>query len=98
MAETKTNAKKAKKPNAFLGFFKKISSYLRGCVGEVKKITWTNPKTATRNFFIVLLVMLVVGLFLFGLDRGLYALLGLVMDTAETTAETVATAATNAAG
>lgn len=102
MAETKTTVKKSKKPNAFVGFFKRISSYLRSCVGEVKKITWTSPKTTTRNFFIVILVCLVVGLFLFGLDRGLYALLELVMDTAgstaETVAETVAETAANVAG
>ena len=81
MADTNKTTKKNKKPNAFLGFFSKIFAYLRGCVGEVKKITWTSPKTTTRNFLIVLLVVVVVGLFLFGLDSGLYALLGLVMET-----------------
>ncbi len=84
MAE-KTNAKPAKKsgskkPNVF----KRIWSYLRECKGEIKKITWTNPKTATRNFFVVLVVIIVAGLFIFGLDRGLYALLGLIMNTSAT--------------
>ena len=84
MAETKTTAKKSKKPNAFVNFFKGIVSYLRGCVGEIKKITWTSPKTATKNLFIVLGVIFVVGLFIFGLDLGLSSLLRLVMNTATT--------------
>lgn len=75
MAE-KNNAKKNKKPNVFVRIF----NYLRSCVGEIKKITWTSPKTTTRNFLIVLLVIIVVGLFIFALDRGLYYLLGLVID------------------
>lgn len=76
MADNKAAAKKAKKPNVF----KKLLNYLRSCLGEIKKITWTNPKTATKNFFVVLVVIIVAGLFIFGLDRGLYALLGLVMN------------------
>ena len=77
MAEKKANVAKAnKKPN----LFKRIWNYLRECKGEIKKITWTHPKTATRNFFVVLVVIIVAGLFIFALDRGLYALLDLVMN------------------
>ncbi len=63
-----------KKKNVFVRIFK----YLRECFGELKKITWPNVKTTTKNFGIVILVILVVGLFIYGLDRGLYALLGMV--------------------
>ncbi len=63
------------------GVFSKISSFLRSCIGEIKKITWPTPKTTTKNFFIVVVVILIAGLFIFGLDRGLYALLNLVMST-----------------
>ncbi len=77
MAEKKANVAKAnKKPN----LFKRIWNYLRECKGEIKKITWTHPKTATKNFFVVLVVIIVAGLFIFALDRGLYALLDLVMN------------------
>ncbi len=69
-----------KKPNVF----KRVWNYLRECKGELKKITWTHPKVATKNFFIVLVVILVAGLFIFALDRGLFALLGLVMSTSTT--------------
>lgn len=80
MAEKKATVKKNKKPNVFVRVF----NYLRECKGEIKKITWTNPKTATRNFFVVLVVIIVAGLFIFALDRGLYALLGLIMDISST--------------
>ncbi len=77
--ETKKPAKKPankKKPNVF----KRLWKYLVACKGELKKITWPTPKQTTKNFLIVLVVILVMGLFIFGLDQGLYKLLGLVMD------------------
>ncbi|MBQ0097986.1 MAG: preprotein translocase subunit SecE [Oscillospiraceae bacterium] len=71
MAETKT------KKNVF----KKIGSFFRSCIGEIKKITWPTASTTTKNFGVVLVVIIVAGLFIYGLDRGLYALLNLVMTT-----------------
>ena len=72
----KTNVKK-KKPNVF----QKIWKYLVACKGELKKITWPTVSQTTKNFGIVIAVIIVLGLFIFGLDTGLYALLGLVMGT-----------------
>ncbi|MBQ6335723.1 MAG: preprotein translocase subunit SecE [Ruminococcus sp.] len=63
------------------GFFSKIGSFFRSCVGEIKKITWPTPATTTKNFLIVLVVILIAGLFIYGLDRLLYLLLNLVMKT-----------------
>lgn len=80
MADKKATAKPAKKSNKKPNLFKRIWNYLRECKGEIKKITWTHPKTATKNFFIVLVVIVVAGVFIFALDRGLYALLNLVMN------------------
>lgn len=74
----KANSKKSKKDNAF----QKLIKYLIACKGELKKITWPSPKQTTKNFGIVLVVIIVMGLFIFGLDYGLTALLGLVMETA----------------
>ena len=71
MAETK-----AKK-----NVFKKIGSFFRSCIGEIKKITWPTASTTTKNFGVVLVVIIIAGLFIYGLDRGLYALLNLVMTT-----------------
>lgn len=71
MAET------TKKKNVF----GRISSFFRSCIGEIKKITWPTPAQTTKNFFIVLGVIILSGLFIYGLDRLLYALLNLVMST-----------------
>ena len=79
-SKSKPSKKSAKKANVF----KRVWNYLRECKGEIKKITWTHPRTATRNFFVVLAVILVAGLFIYALDRGLFALLGLVMATSST--------------
>jgi preprotein translocase subunit SecE len=74
---SKSSAKKSKKPNAF----QKLVKYLVACKGELKKITWPSPKQTTKNFGIVIAVIVVMGLFLFGLDFGLHKLLSLVMET-----------------
>ncbi len=74
MAEaTKAKAKK--------NIFSKMFSFFRACIGEIKKITWPTLGTTTKNFGIVVLVILIAGLFIFALDMGLYELLGLVMNT-----------------
>ena len=65
-----------KKTNVFVKLFK----YLRECVGELKKITWPTVSQTTKNFGVVLLVILIAGVLIFALDQGLYALLGLVMN------------------
>lgn len=75
-----TEAKKtsAKKQNVF----QKMGKFFRACLGEIKKISWTPPLTVTKNWAIVLVVIVISGLFIFGLDYGLNALLNLVMKTA----------------
>ncbi|MBQ2444264.1 MAG: preprotein translocase subunit SecE [Clostridia bacterium] len=73
----KTVKKDDKKPNIFA----RIAKYFRECKAEVKKITWPTPRTVFNNCGIVLLIILVMGLLIFGLDRGLFALLGLIMET-----------------
>lgn len=78
--DKKVSAGKTKKP----GIFSRIAKYFRECKGEVKKITWPAPKTVFKNMGIVIAVIVVIGLFIFALDRGLYALLGLIMQTSST--------------
>ena len=63
------------------GVFARVSSFFRACIGEIKKITWPTVGNTTRNFGIVVVVILIAGLLIYGLDRGLYALLHLVMNT-----------------
>ena len=71
-----------KKPNIFARIWNGIVGFIRDIVREIKKIVWPTPKTTFRNTGIVLLVMLVSGLVIFGVDSGLHALFGLVMDLA----------------
>lgn len=71
------NAANKKKPN----LFQRIWKYLLACKGELKKITWPTAGQTTKNFGIVIAVIVIMGLFIFALDSGLYALLGLVMGT-----------------
>lgn len=63
------------------GVFARIASFFRACIGEIKKITWPTAAQTTKNFGVVVLVIIIAGLFIFALDRGLYALLNLVMST-----------------
>ena len=77
VADKKVAKKKDKKPNIFA----RIAKYFRECKAEIKKITWPAPKSVFKNFGVVLVIMIVMGLFIFALDQGLFALLGLVMET-----------------
>lgn len=77
-SDKKSSQKKPaeKKPSVFA----RIGKYFRECKSEIKKIVWPTPKATFKNMGVVLVVLLVVGLFIFALDTGLVALLGLVMD------------------
>lgn len=78
--DKKASSGKAKKP----GIFSRIVKYFRECKGEIKKITWPTPKTVFKNMGIVVAVIVIIGLFIFALDRGLFALLGLIMQVSST--------------
>lgn len=67
-----------KKLNAFSSIWK----FFRECKSEIKKIIWPTIPTVFKNMGIVLLVIFVIGLFVFGLDTGLLKLLGLFMNVA----------------
>ena len=69
MAETK--------PNVFVRFGKGIDGK-----AEVKKVVWPKPSTVFKNAGIVLLIIVVLGAFIFGLDTLLMYLLGLIMNIA----------------
>ncbi len=77
---TETSAKKpTKKVEKKKNVFSKIVKYFRECKGEIKKITWPSVKTVFKNMGIVVAVIIVMGLFIFGLDFGLTALLEQIM-------------------
>ncbi len=76
----------AKKPNKFLAFFanagRRISKFFREIKSEIKKITWPTVPTVFRNMAVTLVVIAVIGVFVFALDFGLNKLLGLIMEVA----------------
>ena len=69
-----------KKPNKFKAFFSRIGKFFREIKSEVKKITWPAVPTVFKNMGVTLVVIFVVGAFVFALDFGLNKLLGLVME------------------
>ena len=60
--------------------FAKPVEFFRDLKSEIKKIVWPKPKTVFKNTGIVLLMIFVVGLFVFGLDTAFMSLLGLIME------------------
>ncbi len=57
---------------------KKVIKFLRDYKGEIKKIVWPGPKSVIKNTIIVLVMCLLIGAFIWLLDWGLGALIGLV--------------------
>lgn len=55
-------ASKGKKPK------KGPIKYLKDAKSEFKKVVWPTPKETTRNTIVVIVVCLLAGLFVFGLD------------------------------
>ena len=71
-----------KKSYKFSNRLNAVKKFFRDCLAEIKKIIWPTPKAAFRNMGVVLLSMLVIGLFVFGLDTLFLKLLGLIMNIA----------------
>ncbi len=72
-----------RKENFFVKSSKNISKFFRDCKSEVKKIVWPTPQAVFRNTGVVLVTIIVIGLFIFGLDTLLMNLLGLIMNIAK---------------
>lgn len=65
-----------KKTNVFSG----VCKFFRDCKNEIKKIVWPTVPTVFKNMGVVLVVIFIVGLFVFALDTGLLKLLSLFMN------------------
>lgn len=61
----------------------KITKFFRETKSETKKIIWPTPKSVFKNTGVVLATILIIGLFVFGLDTLLVNLLGLIMNVAK---------------
>lgn len=74
---------KETKLNFFAKTGKTFSKFFRDAWSEVKKMVWPTPRTVFRNTGVVLVTIIVIGLFVFGLDALLVNLLGLIMNVAK---------------
>ncbi|MBR6812089.1 MAG: preprotein translocase subunit SecE [Oscillospiraceae bacterium] len=60
----KKAAKKNKRPNVF----KRIAKWFRELKSELKKIVWPGAKTVTKNTWVVLVCIVIVGVLLWVFD------------------------------
>ena len=67
-AKDKPAKEKAKKPNAFVRFWKRIARYFREMKSELKKVVWPTRQQVVRNTVVVILVVLVVGVLIWLFD------------------------------
>ena len=67
-AKTDKADKKDKDKKAAKGKKKGPIKYLKDARSEFKKVVWPTPKETTRNTIVVIVVCLLAGLFVFGLD------------------------------
>ena len=72
-AKAKDSAKKVKQPGKVSKFFKDLKS-------EFNKIVWPSRQQAFNNTVVVLITMIVIGVFVGGIDLGLGKLLKLLVD------------------
>ncbi|MVB11290.1 Protein translocase subunit SecE [Caprobacter fermentans] len=75
--------KSGKKENFFTKAGKSISKFFRETKSEAKKMVWPTPRSVFKNTGVVLATIIVIGLFVFGLDTLLVNLLGLIMNVAK---------------
>lgn len=74
--------KKSKNPgnNGKLSLGKRIIRYFKDLKSEFNKVVWPTKKQVFNNTIVVLVTMVVLGLFLFGLDTGLLKILELLLN------------------
>ncbi|MCL2587566.1 MAG: preprotein translocase subunit SecE [Firmicutes bacterium] len=76
--EDKVKAKKEKSERP--GFFRRIGTGFRNMFGELKKVRWPTFARTVKQTGVVLAVVLIFSLVIFGFDRGLAALYGLLVE------------------
>jgi preprotein translocase subunit SecE len=72
-----------KKENIFVKSGKSVSKFFHDVKSEIKKIVWPTPQAVFKNTGVVLATIIIIGLFIFGLDTILMNLLGLIMNIAK---------------
>ena len=64
-------------------FFQNVGKFFRDYKNEIKKVVWPTKQAVVRNTLVVLAMIIIIGLFIFGLDTGLLNLLGLFMNVSK---------------
>lgn len=66
--DTKAVAKVAPKKDKKPSIFQRMGKWFRDMIGEIKRITWPTIPQTLKNTLIVIVVVLVVGLYIWVLD------------------------------
>jgi preprotein translocase subunit SecE len=66
-----------------LNLFQGIGHFFKELTVEIKKIIWPTPKTVFQNTGIVLLMIFIVGIFVFVLDSGFLFALNKIMSVSK---------------
>lgn len=74
--------KAEKKQNFFAKAVEGVSRFFRDTKAEIRKMVWPTPQSVFKNTGVVLVTIIVIGLFVFGLDTLLVNLLSLIMNVA----------------
>lgn len=61
------------------GIIQNVKKFFHELKSEIKKIVWPTPKDTFKNTGVVLVVIIIIGLFVFGLDTVLMNLLSKFM-------------------
>ena len=64
--------------NTKVSFFEKIKKFFKDYKAEFKKIKWPTARETTKNFGLVVAVVIVVGIVIFALDFGFNQLIQLL--------------------
>lgn len=98
-ADKKSDSKKSDKKKSGKSPLKSIGSFFKGVRNEGKKVVWPKPLEVVKNTIVVLVVILILGLIIFGIDQGLSQIFKGVRNLAEertTVAETTEATADDA--
>ncbi len=90
-AADKKSDKKSDKKKSGKSPLKSIGSFFKGVRNEGKKVVWPKPLEVLKNTIVVLVVILILGVIIFGIDQGLSQIFKGVRNLAEektTVAET----------
>ena len=70
-AEAKAAKAKVKKPNFFVRMCKRIGSFTRECISEMKKVTWLSRSETFKSSLVVLVIAVALAVLIGVLDTSL---------------------------